>query len=103
MNLEEVIEDLWCNCGLDNPEPKYHRIDCTYRVGWEDYKGCVHMLKSEVTVAEDVTGWKALSMKQYHPDFLDEIFMQRTEDATTMERGKNERTSGCDQILPTPC
>ena len=77
----DYADSPWCNCGLDNPEPKYHSIDCTYRVGWEDYKGCVHMLKSEVTIAEEVTGWKALSMKQYHPDFLDEIFMQITEDA----------------------
>ena len=81
MNTKELLDSLWCNCGLDNPEPKYHAVDCTYRVGWEDYKGCVHMLKSEVVIAEEVTGWGALQMKQYHPDFLDEIFMHRTEDA----------------------
>ena len=72
---------MWCNCGLDNPEPKYHKIDCTYRVGWEEHKGSVHMTQAELDVAIKVTGWKANTYVSYDIDFLDRIMMQRTDEA----------------------
>lgn len=81
MNTKEILEDLWCNCGLDNPEPKYHNINCTYRAGWEDYKGSVHMTQIEISTACEVTGWKANTIESYDVDFLDRIMMQRTEEA----------------------
>lgn len=77
----EILDEMWCNCGRDHAEPKWHSLDCTYRVIWEDYKGSVHMTDKEKCIAEEVTGWKADFGKEYHPDFLDRIFMQRTEEA----------------------
>jgi hypothetical protein len=81
VNTKEIIEDLWCNCGLDNPEPKYHNTACTYRVGWEDYKGSVHMTQAEISIASEVTGWKRDVTTSYDIDFLDRIMMQRTEES----------------------
>lgn len=81
MNYKEIIESLWCNCGLDNPEPRWHSTDCCYRVEWEHKTGSVHMNAEQLKVAEKVTGWKACKVKQYDVDFLDRIQMQRTEEA----------------------
>lgn len=81
MTTKEVIEDLWCNCGLDNSEPKYHSTTCTYRVGWEDYKGSVQMTQAEISIASEVIGWKSSTKVSYDIDFLDRIMMQRTEEA----------------------
>lgn len=81
METKELIESMWCNCGLDNPEPKWHSVDCTYRVEWEDKTGSVHMTREQVKLAESVKGWKADKVFSYDPDFLDRIMMQQTEDA----------------------
>ena len=81
VDVGELIEFMWCNCGLDNPEPKYHSIDCTYRVEWEDNMQTVHMTQSQLKIAEEVTGWKAFRVKKYYPDELDRIQMQMTEEA----------------------
>ncbi|MNR36772.1 hypothetical protein D3C85_1547380 [compost metagenome] len=39
------------------------------------------MSKEDLSLAEEITGWKANKIKQYEPDFLDRIMMQRTEEA----------------------
>jgi hypothetical protein len=72
---------MWCNCGIDRAEPKWHSIHCSYRAEWEFQKGTVHMNETEKRLAEKITGWKAEHVKQYYPDELDRIFMQRTEEA----------------------
>ncbi len=81
MNDEELIESMWCNCGLDCSEPKYHSVDCTYRVEWEFHRGTVHMTAEQREVAEKITGWKSRVVNQYDPDFLDRIAMEREEQA----------------------
>lgn len=81
MDTSELIESLWCNCGLDNPEPKWHSVECCYRVEWEDQTGSVHMTESQLKLAEEITGWKPCRVKQYDVDLLDRIQMERTEEA----------------------
>ena len=81
MTDKELIESMWCNCGLDCAEPKYHSTDCTYRVEWEDAKGTVHMTAEQRAIAERLTGWKSWVVNHYDPDFLDIIAMQMEERA----------------------
>lgn len=81
MNTEELINFMCCNCGIDHAEPKWHSLDCSYRAEWEFQKGTIHMTETEKQLAEKITGWKAEHVKQYYPDELDRIFMQRTEEA----------------------
>lgn len=91
MNTEELIESMWCNCGIDHAEPKWHSVDCSYRTEWEFQKGTIHMTETEKQLAEKITGWKAEYVKQYYPDELDRIFMQRTEEA--YHYGKRQENS----------
>lgn len=86
MDYRKVIESLWCNCGLDNPEPKWHSVNCCYRAEWEDKTGSVHMNPEQLKIAEEVTEWEACRVKQYDLDFLDRIQMQRTEEAYLYRR-----------------
>lgn len=81
MTDDELIESMWCNCGLDCAEPKYHSVECSYRVEWEFHRGTVHMTAEERGIAEKITGWKSRVVNQYDPDFLDRIAMERTEQA----------------------
>lgn len=79
--LGVVLEEMWCNCGLDDPEPKWHSIDCTYRVVWEDTFDTVHMNSGQLKVAEEISGWKSTrAPKRYYPDYLDCILMERLEE-----------------------
>lgn len=77
----EVIKSLTCNCKVTNPEPKYHSTSCTYRTGWEEYRGSTQMTQSEVLLASEVTGWERDIVISSDIDFLDRIMMQRTEEA----------------------
>lgn len=86
--MMQALEDSWCNCGMDHPEPKYHSRNCIYRLNWETFRGSVHMTVEEVGIAELVTGWTAPAMKQYDIDALDRIMMQRTEQEYYYKEGK---------------
>lgn len=66
LDREKEAMTTECSCSFkDAPEPKWHDVDCSYRIAWVLYAGNIHMNKIQLNLAIKLRQCNRMVIKDY--------------------------------------